>query len=260
MSFRAEHSDDPESILYTLVPFLFILLSQLIPKVTVMEKKQVQEHFAKQADSYEELMARLVPGYRQQNEVIGALLADDERTYRILDLGCGNGVLSEMVLEKLPGSYVVSFDLTNNMLEACGKKLARYTGRFELKQGDFRTEPIGSGYDIVIAGLSLHHLTWQERESFYKEIYSSLNNGGMFISRDIIIDEDETVRQWHISLWKLHMESMGEDPEFWYSKHLEKDHPVTLADHFAWLERAGFSRTACHWRLFNFAITSAEKH
>ena len=225
-----------------------------------MVNDQVKEHFARQADSYEELMARLIPGYQEQNGVIRDLLPDAERDYKVLDLGCGNGVLSELVLEKLPGSFVVGFDLTVDMLKAFGKKLSEYKGRFKLEPGDFRKDPIGDGYDIILAGLSLHHLTLGEREGFYKTLFSSMNTGGLLISRDIIIDEDEAVRQWHISLWKSHMESMGEDPEFWYLKHMEKDHPVTLTDHFAWLERAGFTHTACHWRCYNFAITSAEKH
>jgi len=57
---------------------------------------------------------------------------------------------------------------------------------YELKQGDFRTDLIGNEYDIIIASLTLHHLTWEEREKFYKTLYSSLNKGGFFIARDII--------------------------------------------------------------------------
>ena len=55
------------------------------------------------------------------------------------------------------------------------------------------------------------------------------------------------------------MQSQGEDPEFWYAKHIEKDHPMTLTDHFAWLKKAGFAKVACQWRLYNFAITTAAK-
>jgi tRNA (cmo5U34)-methyltransferase len=117
----------------------------------------------------------------------------------------------------------------------------------------------GEGYDIIVAGLTLHHLTWKERERFYKGLYAGLNPDGIFISRDIIIDEDETIRNDQYTLWKDFMKSQGEDPEFWYSKHLEKDHPVTLSDHFSWLQAAGFVNVGCHWQLYNFAITSAGK-
>lgn len=224
-----------------------------------MKQEQVKEHFAKQADEYEKLMVKLVPQYLEQHQIIFSLLPNEDRNYRVLDLGCGNGVLSELVLKKLPHAFIVGFDLTENMLGAFEKKLSDYSGRFALRQGDFRTDPIGENYDIVIAGLSLHHLTWEEREKFYKTLHRSMNKGGLFIARDIIIDEDQNIVNKQYGCWKEFMKSQGEEPDFWYTKHLQKDHPMTLTDHFSWLRQAGFSEVACQWRLYNFAITTAKK-
>lgn len=224
-----------------------------------MQQEQVKEHFAKQADEYEKLMVRLVPQYLEQHQIIYSLLPKEDNHYRVLDLGCGNGILAELVLRKLPHSYVVGFDLTESMLKVCEKKLSNHTGKFELILGDFRTDSIGKGYDIILAGLTLHHLSWEERAKFYKALHSSLNKGGLFIARDIIIDEDSAVIADQYHYWKEFMKSQGEDPEFWYAKHIEKDHPMTLTDHFTWLRNAGFSKGACQWRLYNFAITTAEK-
>jgi len=224
-----------------------------------MNQDQVKEHFARQAEEYEKLMVKLVPQYLEQTQIICNLLPKEVRSYRVLDLGCGNGILSELVFQKLPKSFIVGFDLTADMLKAYEKKLANHAGSFELKQGDFRIDPIGEEYDIIIAGLTLHHLSRQERQPFYKILYSALKQGGLFLARDIIIDEDKAVAHDHYVYWKKFMKSQGEDPELWYSKHIDKDHPVTLSDHFAWLRQAGFSKVGCHWRLYNFAITAAQK-
>ena len=224
-----------------------------------MEKEQIKNHFAKQANAYEELMVRIIPQYKEQHEIISSLIPVDIEQCRALDLGCGNGVLSELILRKLPHSFVTGFDLTDSMLEAYENKLSNYVGRYECKLGDFQTDSIGEGYDIIIAGLSLHHLNWEEREKFYQRLYSALNSNGIFISRDIIIDEDQAIRKDQYSYWKEFMKSQGEDFEFMYSKHMEKDYPMTLTDHFEWLRKAGFSRVACQWRLYNFAITTARK-
>jgi len=224
-----------------------------------MNQDQVQKHFARQADEYEKLMVKLVPQYLEQNLILYNLLPREVRNYRVLDLGCGNGILSELVFQKFPQSFVVGFDLTADMLTAYEKKLVHQAGCFELRQGDFRIDPIGEEYDIIIAGLTLHHLTWEERRRFYEILYLALKPGGRFLARDIIIDEDKAVARDHYVYWKEFMKSQGEDPELWYSKHLDKDHPVTLSDHFAWLRQAGFSKVACHWRLYNFAITAAQK-
>jgi len=224
-----------------------------------MKNEQVIEHFRSQANDYEQLMVRIIPQYLEQNRIIFDLLPEQDRGYRVLDLGCGNGVLSELVLRKYSTPHVVGFDITEGMLKAYAKKLGAYAGKFELKRGDFLKDPVGEGYDIILAGLTLHHLTWRQRKEFYKTLGAALNRRGLFVARDIIIDQDPEVTRDHYARWKNFMRAQGEDPEFWYAKHMEKDHPVTLSDHFSWLREAGFSRAACHWRLHNFAITAAEK-
>ena len=97
-----------------------------------MKQPQVKEHFAKQADEYESLMVRLVPYYLEQHRIIRELLPDDDKEYRVLDLGCGNGVLSEVVFSKLPRANIVAFDLTENMLtmrSSQRRRLFRYISR-----------------------------------------------------------------------------------------------------------------------------------
>ena len=141
-----------------------------------MNNQEVQKHFSKQANDYESLMQRLVPNYIQQSNIISKLLPSDSETKcRVLDLGCGNGILSEMILTKLQNSFVVGFDITEEMLQAYEDKLKEFKGRFKILLGDYRNDNIGENYDIIIAGLTLHHLTWEERKEFCKTIYSSLN-------------------------------------------------------------------------------------
>ncbi len=65
-----------------------------------MRKEQVKEHFARQADEYEKLMIKLIPQYLEQHQIIYRLLPNDDKNHRVLDLGCGNGILSELVTRK----------------------------------------------------------------------------------------------------------------------------------------------------------------
>jgi tRNA (cmo5U34)-methyltransferase len=225
-----------------------------------METEKIAAHFERQVHEYENLMEKLVPRYRKQHKIIQNLLHDDTGgKIRVLDLGCGNGVLSKLVLKKNPNAYVVGFDLTPKMLEVCLENLSIFNGRYELIQGDYRFDSMGGEYDMVLAGLTLHHLTWGQRKDFYKLIYDILTIGGSFILNDIIIDEDWETRNKQYDNWLRFIASNGEDPEYWYNKHKNKDFPVTLEDHFRWLQEAGFSEAKCHWRYDNFAVTSAIK-
>jgi len=225
-----------------------------------MNNTNVQEHFAKQVCEYESLMTRLVPDYLKQHQIISKLLPKNKnKKYRVLDLGCGNGVLSEIVLKKLPNSHIVGFDITDEMLMAYKQKINQYTNTYQLIKGDYKNDSIGDSYDIILTGMTLHHLNWEERKAFYKKLFKSANKNAVYISNDIIIDEDIDVQKHQYQLWKQFMKEQGENPDFWYNKHINKDYPIILSDNFNWLKDAGFKQTACHWRTYNFAITSAIK-
>ena len=225
-----------------------------------MEKIKVQEHFEQQVREYEKLMIRLVPYYKEQHEIIQSLLPDDiHKEYRVLDLGCGDGILSELILKRLPNASVVGFDITDGMLESFKNKISKITSNFKTIRGDYKTESFGTGYDIIVSGMTLHHLTFNERQIFYSKLFESMNTKGVYISNDIIVDEDPKVKEEQYSFWKSFMESNGEDPEFWYSKHMEKDHPVTISQQLEWLRLSGFSEVACYWRFCNFCITRGRK-
>jgi len=225
-----------------------------------METQKVQEHFAKQADEYEALMGRLVHHYHEQLGIIAKLIPfNRDQPIKVLDLGCGPGVLAEMVFKLFPKSEVVVFDLTEEMLDVCRKRLEPFRERLTVVQGDFKTDSLGAGYDLVMAGLSLQHLNHEERRRIYNDIYNSLNPGGMYLAREIVVDPSTYVTEWHYRLWRDFMRSHGENDALWYEKHRAKDHPATIEQHLAWLAEAGFVHAVCHWRYFNFAIITAQK-
>ena len=225
-----------------------------------MEQEQVKAHFARQAAEYVELMSRLVPQYLDQQKFLCELIPFDRtRPLRVLDLGSGPGVLTELVLQRYPQATVLAFDLTEEMLKACTERLSAFEGRFDIRQGDFRTDALGAGYDAILAGLTLHHLEPGERQEFYCRLYGALRSPGVFLAREVVVDEDPFVADWHYDLWRSYMKANGEDDAFWYGKHREKDHPVSVEQQLTWLKRAGFVHTACHWRYWNCAIISGHK-
>ena len=225
-----------------------------------MEEQQVKEHFKKQVGDYVGLMTRLVPQYEMGQKLLCGLIPfSKEQAIKVLDLGTGPGVLSELILKMYPSAKVHAFDLTEVMLELCRERLEQYKDRLTFQQGDYKRDSFGAGFDVVLAGLTLHHLTYIERKNFFKTLYDSLNEGGVFLAREIIVDEDPFVTEWHYSLWREFMRSQGEDDTFWYQKHSEKDHPVSIENQLSWLKEAGFKHTACHWRYWNFAIISGRK-
>ena len=225
-----------------------------------MEREQVKEHFRRQASEYDKFMSRIVPDYDFQTRLLIELISFDVDTpIRVLDLGSGPGTLSEPVLATHPHSEVIAFDMTEEMLEKARTRCHRFRSRFSAIAGDYAVDDFGSGFDLILAGLTLHHLDDERRQTAFKRIYFALNDGGAFLAREVVVDDDPFIAEWHYRRWREFMAGNGEDGEYWYRKHVAKDHPAPVEKQMDWLRSAGFSHVACHWRHMNFAVLSAHK-
>ena len=225
-----------------------------------MEREQVKDHFRRQVHEYEELMRRIVPAYDLQARLLIELIPFDTDTpIRVLDLGSGPGTLSEMVLAAYPRSHVVAFDLTEEMLDAARTRCHRFRDRFSAVAGDYAVDDFGSAYDLILAGLTLHHLDDEQRRMTLVQVFLALSDGGAFLAREVVADDDPFIAEWHYRRWRDFMTRNGEDGKQWYQKHLAKDHPASVKRQLDWLRSAGFPHVACHWRHMNFAILSAHK-
>ncbi|GAL29216.1 biotin synthesis protein bioC [Vibrio variabilis] len=111
-------------------------------------KVAISESFgraAKQYDQHAELQRRVA-------DRLLALLPSDLKGYRILDLGCGTGYCSQVLLER--GAKVVCADLSSEMLSVaksrCGSENVSY------QVADAEALPFeNSTFDIVISSLAL---------------------------------------------------------------------------------------------------------
>src|SRR5437588_12252451 len=67
------------------------------------------------------------PGRQQQLEMVVTLLRRQQPVgMRILDLGCGDGEVAGLLLERLPGSHVTGLDMSRPMLDAAEARLRAY--------------------------------------------------------------------------------------------------------------------------------------
>jgi tRNA (cmo5U34)-methyltransferase len=224
-----------------------------------METDAIKRHFQIQVPEYASLMQRLIPFYdAQRNLMLRLIQLGRDAPMRLLDLGCGPGLMAARVFAEFPHAQLTLFDLTQEMMDACRSRLGS-TNRVIYRVGDFRTDDFGNGYDVVLASLSLHHARLSERPMLASRLYRCLAPGGRLIAAEIIVDESATIRQQQYELWRRFMDERGEDGDSWYQKHVAKDHPVEISGWTKTLEDAGFASAGCFWRCLNFAIIAANK-
>lgn len=226
-----------------------------------MDIANVRAHFDAEAAHYDARILRIVPGYREQGEILLSLLPFSATTpIRVLDLGCGTGALSSLVLSAFLAATVTACDLAETMLDICRQRLAQYSLRVVFLRADFSSTEFGiDDFDAVVSGLAIHHLDAAQTKDLYKRICRALRPGGMFLNRELVLGQTQLWTRRYEQLWRDHVAAGGEQDSEWFQSYLDEDQPAAVDDHLTWLREAGFEDVACHYRRLNFAIFGGSK-
>ncbi|HVX83866.1 MAG TPA: class I SAM-dependent methyltransferase [Phycisphaerae bacterium] len=107
----------------------------------------------------------------------------------LLDIGCGAGNYTLMMLRQMAGLNCTLVDLSVRMLEKARERvMAAGAGKVTTAQGDMREVEFGEGrFDVVVSAATLHHLrTDAEWRAMFEKVYRALRPGGSFWVFDLI--------------------------------------------------------------------------
>ncbi|MEG4347431.1 class I SAM-dependent methyltransferase [Microcoleus sp. A003_D6] len=220
-----------------------------------MSLDAVREQFEQRAFDCDGLIPRLIPHYREQHDVILQLIPFETNAHiKVLDLGAGTGILSALILQTFPHANVAAFDMAENMLKICQTNLSAFQKRLNLQHGNFAEDDFGSGYDLVVSGLAIHHLDSAGKQQLFHKLFHSMNPGGILLIRDIVTGVTPRLTEQYEQLWRQYMKANGENDAAWFQNYLKEDIPSSVEEQTKWLAEAGFAEAGCHWRYLNFAI------
>jgi tRNA (cmo5U34)-methyltransferase len=130
----------------------------------------------------------------------------------LLDIGCGAGNYTLMMLSKLPNLNCTLVDLSKPMLDRARERVAKETNRnVETLQGDIReVELKESNFDIVLAGAVLHHLRDdQDWERIFKKMFGLLKPGGCLMISDLITQDIAPLSDYTWERYGVYLEALG---------------------------------------------------
>jgi ubiquinone/menaquinone biosynthesis C-methylase UbiE len=103
---------------------------------------------------------------------------------RVLEVGCGRGVGSEIILTRFGAREVVAFDLDLDMVSRARRRLARWRDRVSFEVGDATRIPAPDAhFDAVFDFGIIHHVPdWREAIG---EVSRVLRPGGRFCFEEV---------------------------------------------------------------------------
>jgi SAM-dependent methyltransferase len=123
-----------------------------------------------------------------------------------LDLGGGPGHYALAIARRCSECKVVVFDRAD-ILDVTREIVASHSDlrqRISTRAGDFLSDDIGSGYDLIIASHIIHAYSEQDVEDIIKRCADALVPGGQVVLHDFFLDDSMT-QPVEAALFAVHM-------------------------------------------------------
>ena len=134
-----------------------------------------------------------------------SMMIDLSSVKKMLDIGGGSAAFSMEVVKKNPSVKATVLDLPHVI--PLTKKYVEESGlssNFSFIEGDYLTMDLESRYDLILLSAIVHINSYEQNKILIKKCANALNNNGMIIINDFVMDEDRT-QPSHGALFSLNM-------------------------------------------------------
>jgi tRNA (cmo5U34)-methyltransferase len=212
------------------------------------------------AQEYDAHRRQLIPCYDDFYRVTTDLATGGPPDLRVLDLGAGTGLMTWHILNKRPEAVCTLVDFAGEMLNVAKKRFAGQSN-VSYVTGDYRNVDLGSGYDVIVSSLSIHHLDDRDKARLYQRLYGLLKEGGMFVNADQVLGataaiEADNQRRWKGKIMESDLSEVEKAAAF---ERMKMDRPATLEDNLCWLGDSGFRDVDVYYKYYTFAVMAGRK-
>lgn len=219
----------------------------------------VRATFDRLAAEYDELKLRVIPGYRQLQDLAFRYASAHPRE-RVLELGCGTGEWASAFLRNHPAAEYVGIEFSPKMRELASTRLSSHGTRFQLLDHDLNGSLPEGPFDLVVSFFAIHHVDNKQR--LIENVFASLASGGLFLYADITVTPDPVLERSFLDGWAAFMQGAGLEPEriaYVLADHRDNDLAESASTQVSYLRAAGFAPADVIWCQEKFALFYAAK-
>lgn len=233
--------------------------------------REFSKNYLDKADIY-------IPDRQKMVGIFSSFLASffpGDKDIRVLDLGCGDGVLTAELLARCGQGRRITPTLVDgsaDMLHRAGDRLGP-SETISYVNASFH-DLIGGratlgNFELCMSSHAIHHLCMEEKIALFGFISRHLEEGGYFINADVVLPPSEGLQTWYFKRWRDSMQQMmdragvaDEAPEEVIRRYLDPEsmnRPDTLGDQLAALKEAGFRDVDCYFKDGIFTVFGGRK-
>ena len=207
-------------------------------------QKNIALEFNEFSKNYTADMIACVPHYEALLASFIDHLPTDLTPKNILDLGCGNGNVTALLLNYFPSASYTLVDASAEMIEICKEQFNEFDLQYAHSYFEDFEFPKNT-FDLIVAGFSLHHCDAEEKQEIFGKSFHALKTGGMIMFSDLMINKSDAEHPRLLKDWETYVRKSFPDGEkwSWLMEHYEAfDKPSNYEDQTRWLADVGFSK------------------
>lgn len=196
----------------------------------------------------------------------------DQKNLNILDLGCGDGSITQLLQEQQPANEFYLLDGSSVMLEKAKENLKEKNFHFIQRSFEkyLSLERDVEKYHFIFSSMAIHHLSFLEKSKLFAAIYRELKFSGLFLNIDVVHPPSAYLENWQFRMWvdwmneTLDQNGFEEErgkfdnlPEIYKNK--PENQPSPLEDQLDILKKIGFRHVDCFYKYGIFCLYGGVK-
>lgn len=224
---------------------------------------------------YRDLSRYAVPQRERQIAIVVDRVARADAAGDVLEICCGEGLLTAALLQRLPDIRVQACDGSDSMLaatrERAGGSERLLTRRIDLAARDWRR--FDAPLRAAVSSLAVHHLDGAGKRALFADLHAALAPGGVFVLADVVRPVGDAGAVIAADLWDAEVRDRSlrldgdlrgleafQRADWNHFRHAVPDpidQPSTVVEHLDWLRDAGYVEVDLHWMTAGQMILSA---